>query len=140
MNERLSLWTRQHATLMTMGALAFMLERSSLPLLAIAGGSMLGLLIRFRGSYTPNKGFGAGNVLTLMRATLALVLMAKNDLSLAWTGAAIMIALLSDGFMARSPGGLATPLKDRKEPYSFDSDLSRIELNPNFWPMISARP
>ena len=51
-----------------------------------------------------------------------------------------MIALLSDGFMARSPGGLATPLKDRKEPYSFDSDLSRIELNPNFWPMISARP
>ena len=61
-------------------------------------------------------------------------------LSRAWTGAAIMIALLSDGFMARSPGGLATPLKDRKEPYSFDSDLSRIELNPNFWPMISARP
>ena len=75
---------------------------------------MLGLLIRFRGSYTPNKGFGAGNVLTLMRATLALVLMAKNDLSLAWTGAAIMIALLSDGldgWIARR-SGMASPFGD----------------------------
>ena len=111
MNERLSVWTRQHATLMAMGVLAFMLERSSFPLLAIAGGSILGLLIRFRGSYTPNKGFGAGNILTLIRVTLALVLMAKNDLSLALTAAAIMIALLSDGldgWIARK-SGMASP-------------------------------
>ncbi len=114
MNERLSVWTRQHATLMTIGVLAFMLERSSLPLFAIAGGSMLGLLIRFRGSYTPNQGFGAGNALTLMRATLALVLIAKNDLSLAWTGAAIMIALLSDGLdgWIAKRSGMASPFGD----------------------------
>lgn len=105
--ERLRHWSEQHAMLMALGIGGALLDRAGALLAAIAAGSFLGLLLRFRGEWTPRGRFGAANTITLARVLGSGVLILGADQAGAWTAILAATMLLADGldgWAARSFG------------------------------------
>jgi phosphatidylglycerophosphate synthase len=70
----LAAWSRVHAVLMLAAALAAAVVRHPAPAALLAAPSFAWLLWRERGRYTAARGFGAANVVTLLRLALILLL------------------------------------------------------------------
>ncbi len=102
MTEKLTRWTEQHALLMSMGLAAALLEKSTLLMAAMASGSFLGLIIRFRGQYTPDGSLGLANSVTLLRtlATLSLLL-AGSALAPEWQASLIAGLVIAGSWLVR---------------------------------------
>jgi phosphatidylglycerophosphate synthase len=73
--ERLLRWSELNAVLMAMAIPGVLLDKSLLPAVAVAGGSFLGLVLRFRRQWTPGGHFGPANLITLLRLIGALALL-----------------------------------------------------------------
>jgi phosphatidylglycerophosphate synthase len=103
LSERLKNWSEQHAVLMALAAGGVAFGRMPELAAALAAGSFWGLIVRFRGGWTPAGRFGPANAITLLRVggTLALLLGAGGG----WWPFALVLALLAadglDGWAAR---------------------------------------
>jgi phosphatidylglycerophosphate synthase len=95
----LSRWSGQHAVLMLMAILgaALMLAESPPFTAALAGGSFLGLLLRFRGRYTPQGSFGPANALTLLRLLGVFALLLWSQGNELWAAGLAFLILCADG-------------------------------------------
>lgn len=95
--------------LMALALLSTLLLRQDSPPLvaALAGGSFWGLVIRFRGRWTPGGRFGPANLITLLRLLGALVLLVAFEEGTLWpTGLALALLCADglDGWTARRSG------------------------------------
>jgi phosphatidylglycerophosphate synthase len=99
LTEALNRWSGQNATLMLIGLAGAMLMSADSPpfAAALAGGSFLGLLIRFRGRWTPNGRFGPANAITLLRLLGALALLLWSAGSEPWAAGLAFLILCADG-------------------------------------------
>lgn len=107
--EPLNRWSGQNAMLLAMAIIStLLLQKESPPLAAaLAGGSFWGLMIRFRGRWTPDGRFGPANLITLLRlvGTLALLMaFEEGELWPAGLALAILCADGLDGWAARRSG------------------------------------
>jgi phosphatidylglycerophosphate synthase len=100
-------WSEQHALLMALAIPGALLDRSPLWVAAIAGGSFLGLIFKFRRRWTPAGRFGAANFITLARLLGVLAWLLWPELPGIWA-AGLAVALLCadglDGWVARRQG------------------------------------
>ncbi len=95
--ERLGHWSEQHAVLMALAISGALLDHSPLLVAAIAGGSFLGLVARFRRRWTPAGSFGAANSITLARLAGTLALLVWPGLDGAWAAGLALAILCADG-------------------------------------------
>jgi phosphatidylglycerophosphate synthase len=95
--ERLRHWSELNAMLMAMAVSGVLLDQSPLPAVAVAGGSFLGLVLRFRRRWTAGGRFGSANLITLLRliGVLALLLWPAGDNG--WPAALALAILCADG-------------------------------------------
>lgn len=104
LGTRLQTWSQQHAMLMAFGLAGVVVEPNPALVAAIATGSFMGFLLRFRGQWTDRGTFGPGNAVTLLRllASLALLLLATPS---AWwpvvAGSCVLLGDGLDGWLAR---------------------------------------
>ena len=102
----LAAWSRVHAVLMLTAALAAAVVRHPAPAALLAAPSFAWLLWRYRGRYTAAHGFGAANVVTLLRLALvlaiSLVLHRASGLVLGTLVFVIFALDGLDGWLARS--------------------------------------
>lgn len=97
--EPLNRWSEQNAMLMAMAIIgSLLLHKESPPLAAaLAGGSFWGLLIRFRGRWTPAGSFGPANLITLFRLLGALALLIAFEDGAVWPAGLALAILCADG-------------------------------------------
>ena len=99
-------WSEQHAMLMALAIPGALLDHSPFLVAAIAGGSFLGLIPKYR-RCTPSGRFGAANAITLARLVCALGLLLWPELPGAWAAGlafAVLCAEGVDGWVARRSG------------------------------------
>ena len=92
---RLRHWSEQHALLMALAIPGALLDRAWIA--AIAGGSFLGLIVRFRRQWTPSGQFGAANAITLTRLLCVLAWLMGPELPDAWAAGLALAVLCADG-------------------------------------------
>lgn len=97
MNDPLTRWTEQHALLMALAIGGALLERSTLLVAAMATGSFLGLLMRFRKLAAETGPFGLANGITLARVAVTLGLLAAPDGPAGWQAGLIALLVAADG-------------------------------------------
>jgi phosphatidylglycerophosphate synthase len=97
MSPNLTRWTEQHALLMTMSIGAVLLEKSPLPVVAMAAGSFLGLIWRSRRNWTPAQVFGLANGITLARLLTAMTVLLAVGGNTSLTAALLFGAVCADG-------------------------------------------
>lgn len=104
MNDKLSRWTEKHALLMGLAIVGAILEKSTFPVAAMAGGSFLGFVLNFSGHWKTKGGFGLANTITMMRTLATLGLLLADDMN-PWTQTGVILALVCadglDGWAAR---------------------------------------
>jgi phosphatidylglycerophosphate synthase len=105
---RLETWSRANAVSLLGGSTVAALFGKPWPLAVVAAGSFGALLVHARGRFTARGAFGLPNALTLLRLSLALLLVLVFHGAPGWLWGALVLGLLAldgvDGAIARRNG------------------------------------
>ena len=90
-------WSERHASLMALAVAGVLLTSSAALAAALAAGSFLGLILRFRRHWTPHGRFGPANAITLLRLVGVLALLIGAGHEAFWPAALAFAILCADG-------------------------------------------